>query len=52
MTPEELEELKADIKAKKAERDVEHQELRAEMNEKKKEIDDLITKAKAVKRKP
>ncbi len=53
MTPEEEKKLE-DIKAKKAERDVKHQESRAKMDEVKKEVDDLIAKAKAtaVKKKP
>lgn len=53
MTPEEEKKME-DIKAKKTEREVKHQESLAKMDENKKEILDLIAKVKstAVKRKP
>jgi len=52
MTPEEVEKKKEEIKAKKAGLEEEHQKSRQTMAEAKKEVDDLIAKAKAVKRKP
>ena len=53
MTPEDEKKLEA-IKTKKAEREAVHQEARQKMDEAKKEVADLIAKAKAkaVKKKP
>ena len=47
MTPEEIEALKADIKAKKEEALEKHQESRAKMADAKKLVNDIIAKAKA-----
>jgi len=47
MTPEEIEELKAQIKVKKAEHEEKHQESRAKATEAKKLVDAIIAKAKA-----
>lgn len=52
MTPEEMEAIKAQIKIKKAEHGEKHIEENQKLVDAKKEVDALIKKAKAMKRKP
>ncbi len=47
MTPEEIEELKAQFKVKKAEHEEKHQEVRGKLADAKKLVNDIIAKAKA-----